>query len=122
MGADGETAGSFVAISTFDTEIEIWNLDVMDAMQPVAVLGGLETDGKAPAKGKSSKKKSSKSSTFKKGSHKDSVLSLAWNATYRNVLASGSADKTVKVRTALMSLRLVVSHDIKDSESWIKVR
>ena len=31
------------------------------------------------------------------GSHAKGVMGLAWNAQYRNVLASGSADTTVKV-------------------------
>lgn len=33
--------GNFVAIGTFDPAIELWDLDVIDALQPTTVLGGL---------------------------------------------------------------------------------
>ncbi|CAM0884427.1 unnamed protein product [Alopecurus aequalis] len=83
---DGDEKGNFIAVGTMDPAIEIFNLDIVDEVEPHAVLGG---PSKKQVKGKKTK--------WKKGSHRKSVLGLAWNAVVRNVLASASADKTVKV-------------------------
>jgi len=72
--------------------IELWDLDVLDATEPALVLGG--PDAVAPAKSAGKKERKAR---MKPGSHKDSVLGVAWNAEFRNVLASASADHTVKV-------------------------
>ncbi|KAG0540796.1 hypothetical protein BDA96_03G440400 [Sorghum bicolor] len=84
----GGEKGNFVAVGTMDPAIEIWDLDMVDELQPHMVLGGLSK--KKKAKGKKGKK-------YKKGSHRSSVLGLAWNKEVRNVLASASADTTVKI-------------------------
>lgn len=93
--SDGQqqTIGNYVAVGTFAPAIEIWNLDVLDPIEPSAVLGGVETS----QSGKPSKKKKGKAVKYLPGSHTDSVLCLSWNASYRQALASGSADHTVKV-------------------------
>lgn len=85
--------GNYCAVGTFDPAIEIWNLDVMDPLEPTAVLGGKLPEKKTRLK----KKKGDKNISFKPGSHTDAVMALGWNATYRQALASGSADKTVKI-------------------------
>ena len=104
------------AIGTFDPEIEIWDLTAVDSLQPAAVLGGYEEEevphsaeavegaGGSAGAGKKKKKKKKKKKAkmperrrLKTGSHEDSVLALAWNWEYRNVLASGSADRTIKL-------------------------
>ena len=109
-----------VAVGTMYPGIEIWDLDVIDAVEPVATLGGYEDDDirggggtededeeDAPRKGgkkaskKAGKKKASrerkKKPALKTDGHSDAVLGLSWNAQYRNVLASASADHTVRV-------------------------
>ena len=118
--------GNFVAVGSFEPGIEIWNMDVLDVVEPVAVLGGADykaaaaqlmaeendDDDDDDASEEKSKKKKTKKKKSKKnkessaavphipvrpGSHEDAVLGLSWNKDYRNVLASASADKTVKV-------------------------
>ncbi|KAG6404272.1 hypothetical protein SASPL_136518 [Salvia splendens] len=86
----GGEKGNFIAVGSMEPAIEIWDLDIMDEVQPSATLGGV-----AEMK-KKGKKKSIK---YKDGSHTDSVLGLAWNKEYRNILASASAsaDKLVKI-------------------------
>ncbi|RKP07218.1 WD40-repeat-containing domain protein [Thamnocephalis sphaerospora] len=76
--------GNYIAVGTFEPEIEIWDLDTMDAMYPDAILG---------AEAKKDKKAKKKRGKF----HTDAVMSLAWNKTHRNILASASADTTVKL-------------------------
>lgn len=63
---DGEK-GNFVAVGSFEKQIEIWDLDVLDLVYPTVTLKG----------------------------HADAVMSLSWNRLGRNFLASGSADHTV---------------------------
>ena len=99
--SQGRTVGNFVAVSTMRPEIEIWDLDVVDSMYPDAILG------QEPEKTKSSqpsgngatetKKKKSKTPEANDEYHIDAVLSLAANRQHRNLLASASADKTVKL-------------------------
>ena len=99
--------GNYVAVGSMEPGIEIWNLDVLDTIEPAATLGGynFERDPKTgepifSQQGRPTKKggkKKSKKPALVAGSHTDSVLSLSWNQTRREILASGSADKTVKL-------------------------
>ncbi|KAJ3165825.1 hypothetical protein HK101_012064 [Irineochytrium annulatum] len=85
--------GSYVAVGTFDPEIEIWDLDVVDAMYPEAILGGSAKPGQALGTGK--KKKRAKKPSL--DHHVDAVMALSWNSNHPTLLASGSADTTVKL-------------------------
>ncbi|CAN6609558.1 hypothetical protein TRVA0_004S01376 [Trichomonascus vanleenenianus] len=96
---DDSRPGNFAAISTFDPEIEIWNLDVVDSVYPDMVLGRPDGDtGAAELSGlKSKQKKKALKKKINDTFHVDAVLSLSANRMHRNLLASGSADTTVKL-------------------------
>ncbi|EKG09215.1 hypothetical protein MPH_13766 [Macrophomina phaseolina MS6] len=90
-----DSRGNFVAVGTMDPDIEIWDLDIVDCMYPNAILGQGAED--MPNGDKPKKKKKKKSKKANDNYHVDAVLSLAANRTHRNLLASSSADKTVKL-------------------------
>ncbi|KAJ1985882.1 rRNA-processing protein [Dimargaris cristalligena] len=90
--ANDAATANFVAIGTFDPFIEIWNLDLLDCMFPDVVLGQQTADGKMRAKDRSVIKGSQR-----KEFHTDAIMGLSWNRSHRNLLASSSADRTVKL-------------------------
>lgn len=110
----GGEKGNFVAIGSKDTPtIEIWDLDVRDEVLPCIQLGGIEE--MIVSKKKKSKKQKPK---FKEGSHTESVLGLAWNKEFRNILASASADKKVKVwDVATGTCKITMEHHTKEVQA-----
>ncbi|KAF3528458.1 hypothetical protein DY000_02036501, partial [Brassica cretica] len=69
----GGEKGNFVAVGSLKSPmIEIWDLDVVNEVLPCVQLG--RADG-----------------------HTGSVIGLAWNKEFRNIVASAGADKSVKV-------------------------
>ncbi|KAL8830007.1 MAG: hypothetical protein Q9170_005930 [Blastenia crenularia] len=95
--ADTSSKGNYVAVGTFDPDIEIWDLDTIDSMYPNAILGQGGEDDKAEHGTERKKKKRKKSKKANDHYHVDAILSLAANKQHRNLLASASADKTVKL-------------------------
>lgn len=93
MGTAGPTKGNFIIVGSFLPEIEIWNLDELNALQPAFTLGGTITQTKKGIK----RIKKIKSTEYAPGSHTDAVISLSLNSTRNYILASGSADTTVKI-------------------------
>lgn len=100
-------SGNFCAIGTLDPVIELWDLDVIDAVEPVASLRSscrrperqadtIKRKGRIARSSRKKKKDGSDTTTLETG-HEDAVLGLSWNSEFRNVLASSSADTTVKV-------------------------
>ena len=92
--------GNYIAVGTFEPEIEIWNLDTIDALYPDSILGRPDVTAAhvpVPLGTGKKKKKKTKARTKNGNYHVDAVLSLAWNRAHRNLLASASADRTVKL-------------------------
>lgn len=88
---------NFVAVGTFDPDIEIWNLDVLEAAFPHIILKGVKRAADKKDKKKSKSSKEEVSSSAESGGHSDAVLSLAWSATNSRLLLSASADKSIKL-------------------------
>lgn len=74
--------GNLVAVGSMEPTIDLWDLDVVDTIEPAFVLGS------KPTKRLKKKKKGTV------GGHTDAVLDLSWNSLSRTALASGSADHT----------------------------
>jgi len=88
-GLDENIRGNMVAVGTFDPYIEIWDIDTVDGPAPLAVLGGPLNEEDFFV--------DNPNVELKENSHKEAVLSLSWNKIYRNIIASSSADTTVKL-------------------------
>lgn len=92
--------GNYVAVGTMDPDIELWNLDVIDSLYPDSVLGLGTGQKDLSTKDSSSGKTKKKSKRRKKANdeyHVDAVLALAANRLQGKLLASASADRTVKL-------------------------
>ena len=108
-GGQNTSSGNFCAVGTFDPGIEIWNLDVINPLEPSCVLGGEDTSaadeimkrnmlqGSLGKKDKLQKMPRGEVGQLRPGSHEGAVMGVSWNQVHRHVIASGSADHTVKI-------------------------
>lgn len=71
--------GNLCAIGNMTPIIQVWDLDLIDCLEPAYKLG-CEPNRKKRQR---------------RVGHKDAVLDIAWNQNYIHVLASGSVDQTV---------------------------
>lgn len=121
-------AGNWCAVGTLGPEIELWNLDIINAANPPVVLTGAADahPGDMADKKKKKKKKKKKQQQLGEdeadhvvgqlGGHSDAVMGLAWNALQANVLASASADCSVRLwdlQTTQCSAAFCNLHDAK---------
>lgn len=115
--------GNFAAIGTFDPQIEIWNLDSIDKAFPDLILGEPEPNSMGSLKTTKSKKNKKSKSKHVTTHHTDAILSLSHNKLHRNVLASSSADHTVKLwdlntGTCVRSFNHIHSNKTVSSSKW----
>eukprot|EP00927_Polykrikos_kofoidii_P024533 TRINITY_DN22295_c0_g1_i1.p1 TRINITY_DN22295_c0_g1~~TRINITY_DN22295_c0_g1_i1.p1 ORF type:complete len:462 (-),score=98.22 TRINITY_DN22295_c0_g1_i1:110-1495(-) len=97
LSSTAKTAeGSFAALGLIDHSIQIWDLDSLDPVEPVQLLG----ISKKKTKIKSKKKKAPLAPVLddvEAVAHDGAVLCLNGSVFNRNVLMSGGADHVVKV-------------------------
>jgi len=96
--ASGAGTGSFAAVGLIDHQVQIWNLDHLDPLHPAQCLGVSQKEALSKSAASLKKKKKGKKAT--RGgtkAHDGAVLCLHGSLFNRSILATGSADQTVKV-------------------------
>ncbi|CAG9820209.1 unnamed protein product [Phaedon cochleariae] len=71
--------GNYCAVGSMSPIIEVWDIDLINVMEPSFTLG------------KSASRKKNRESI----GHTDAVLALAWNKIFEHVMASGSVDQSI---------------------------
>ncbi|XP_067000824.2 periodic tryptophan protein 1 homolog [Anabrus simplex] len=100
-----KTPGNLCAVGSMSPIIEVWDLDVVNCLEPVFKLGN----------------KPKKKAGIKRHGHRDAVLDLCWNANFPHILASGSVDQTVllwDLDTCKASTKLSVFSDKVQTVEW----
>ncbi|KAJ4442986.1 hypothetical protein ANN_04634, partial [Periplaneta americana] len=71
--------GNLCAIGSMSPVIDVWDIDIVDCLEPAFKLGH----------------RGNKKKVISKYGHRDAVLDLSWNSNMTHIIASGSADQTV---------------------------
>ena len=71
-----------MAVGTFDPAIEIFDLDVVDSLEPVAQLGGA-LDGPKSQDPRKIRRQLKRGPRLRPGSHTEGVMGLSWNKRHR---------------------------------------
>lgn len=127
--------GNCVAIGTFQQHIEIWDLDVIDNLEPLMVLGQppmLPTQGKK--KNKKNKKQKNKRivcdqasmlasmlarsrawcslSCEQQDGHADAVMCLSWNRTQRYIVSPPSPCTLARLAILMLPSRIMIQQPV----------
>ena len=103
--ADGSN-GNMVAIGSMDPDITIWDVDIVNVIEPAFILSGTK------------RKKEKKSKLL---GHSKAVIDLSWNSQQKHVLASASADCIVglwDLTQGTMCTAIEDHTDIVQSVEW----
>ncbi|KAG8226415.1 hypothetical protein J437_LFUL012511 [Ladona fulva] len=100
-----EVHGNLVAIGSMYPVIDVWDMDIVDCLEPVCRLGKLAKPKKnRPGYG-----------------HQEAVMDLSWNKNFSHVMASGSVDKTAilwDLESSSVASTYSVFKDKVQSLSW----
>jgi periodic tryptophan protein 1 len=107
---------NYAIVGSFLPEIEIWNLDLIEAIEPELVLGQSEEEMGGKSALKKLKKKKKESDLV----HTDAVLCLNSNPFNKAILASGSADKKIIIWDIATGKNLRTIKEHKDKVQIVK--
>jgi periodic tryptophan protein 1 len=122
----GNTNSNYVIVGSFLPEIEIWNLDMLDVLEPDLVLGeNANTNEDKYFKDLKKKKNKIKNKTSENNNtHTDAVLSLNLNPFNNSILCSSSADSKILFwdLTSGKSFNSIIEHKDKvQAVKWNKI-